>query len=80
MMICQLEPGCSMRTDERTDRQTNMTKATVALRNFANASKTTCVYRQLQVAEFVSASFCQKCNVLACVRACVCVHVYIYIL
>ena len=33
------EPSCSMLTDGRTDRQTDMTKLTVASRNFANAPK-----------------------------------------
>jgi len=36
----QWEPSCSMRTDGRTYRQTEMTKLTVAFRNFANALKT----------------------------------------
>jgi len=31
------EPICSMRTGERTDRQTDMTKLVVAFRNFENA-------------------------------------------
>jgi hypothetical protein len=35
----QWEPSCSMRTDGQTDRQTDVTKLTVAFRNFANASK-----------------------------------------
>jgi Fe-S-cluster formation regulator IscX/YfhJ len=32
----QWEPSCSMRTDGRTHRQTDMTKLIVAFRNFAN--------------------------------------------
>jgi hypothetical protein len=66
-------------TDRQTDRQTNMTKVTVALRNSANVSKTTYIYRRLQIAEFISASFCQKCNVLVCVCACVLVRACLYI-
>ena len=34
------ELRCSMRTDGRTDRQTDMTKLIVAFRNFANATTT----------------------------------------
>ena len=49
----QLEPGCFMRTDERTDRQTNMMNVTAALRNFVNASKTTYAYRRLPIAELL---------------------------
>jgi hypothetical protein len=35
----QCKPSCSMRTDGRTDRQTDITSLIVAFRNFANAPK-----------------------------------------
>ena len=35
----QWEPSCSMRTDGRTDGQTDMTKLIVAFRNFVNPPK-----------------------------------------
>jgi hypothetical protein len=40
----QRQPKCSMRKDGRTDRQTDVTKLTVAFRNFANAPKNTYTY------------------------------------
>ena len=40
MKIRPVDQSCSMRTDGRTDRQTDMTKPIVAFRNVANATKT----------------------------------------
>jgi hypothetical protein len=86
MKICPVGAGVFMGKDERTDRQKNMTKVTVALRHFSSASKTTYVYRRLPVAEFVpqasakSAMFwCVRVRVCACLYMCVYIYIYIYI-
>jgi len=61
----------------RTDGQTaNMTKVTVALRNFVNASKTTYVYRRLPIAELLP-----QASAKSAMFWCACVHVFaLYIL
>ena len=52
-------------TGGRSDRRTDMTKLSVAICNFANASKSVCVYVCVRV--------CVRARARVCVHICVCV-------